>query len=39
LDNQIRPEAFIGLTFAWRQLDIGQAILAVPKLCGDQLLE
>jgi len=39
LNDQVRTEVAINLTFGGWQLDICQAVLAVPELCGYQFLE
>ena len=39
LDDEIGTEAGVDLALAGRQFDVGQAVLAVPELGGDQLLK
>ena len=39
LDDQIGAIARIDFTLAGRQFDIGEPVLAVPELGGDQFLE
>ena len=37
-DDHVRSEAIVRLALRRRELDSGQAVLAVPELRGDQLL-